>query len=75
MGFLKELIKKFSCNSNCKFNNDIFDSEILNDTLNQYTLKNKDIIKIGSILKKRKRNSKSSIRTRSNYYITDSESL
>ena len=49
----KWLCKRIKCSSNCKFNEDIFDNDLLNLSLNQFELKNKDIIEITSILSRR----------------------
>ncbi len=53
MGFLKWLLKHFSCKSNCSFNNEFFEEIHLNRKLSQYSLKNKDIQTIMKILNKR----------------------
>lgn len=55
MGLLKWILKKFRCNSSCTYNieNEIYDNNILGHTLNQYSLKLKDLKKIYRILNKR----------------------
>ena len=55
MGLLKWILKKFTCNSSCTYNieNEIYDNNILGHTLNQYSLKLKDLKKIYRILNKR----------------------
>lgn len=55
MGLLKWILKKFTCNSSCAYNieNEIYDNNVLGHTLNQYSLKLKDLKKIYRILNKR----------------------
>lgn len=55
MGLLKWILKKFRCNSSCTYNieNEIYDNNVLGHTLNQYSLKLKDLKKIYRILNKR----------------------
>ena len=55
MGLLKWILKKFTCNSSCTYNieNEIYDNNVLGHTLNQYSLKLKDLKKIYRILNKR----------------------
>ena len=55
MGLLKFICSKFNCKSSCTFNNDIFDLELSNKKLNDFKLKNKDLIIIHKILSKRGR--------------------
>lgn len=53
MGLCKWILKRISCNSKCSYNNAEFDIDIFSLKLNDFKLKNKDMIKIGSILKRR----------------------
>jgi len=53
MGLFKWIFKRSSCVSKCSFNNDEFDIDFYNRSFKDYELKNKDLIRIGSILKKR----------------------
>ena len=55
MVLLKWILKKFRCNSSCTYNieNEIYDNNVLGHTLNQYSLKLKDLKKIYRILNKR----------------------
>ena len=53
MSFFWKCLKKFTCESSCKFNNQEFDFEILNRRMTDYKLKNKDLEKIIKILSKR----------------------
>ena len=55
MGLVKWFCSKFNCKSSCTFNNDIFDLELSNKKLNDFKLKNKDLIIIHKILSKRGR--------------------
>ena len=55
MNLLRWICKHFSCVSTCKFNDQEFNPEILTQALENFELKNKDLIRIGSILNKRKR--------------------
>ena len=55
MGLCKWLLKRITCKSKCSFNNDEFDIDIFNLKLNEFQLKNKDMIRIGSILHKREK--------------------
>ena len=50
---LAKLCKHFKCNSACAYNNDLFDIDIHNLSMNQFELKNKDILRIQNILNKR----------------------
>lgn len=54
---LKKILKliscKYSCVSNCSYNNKEFDNKHLDRKLNDYKLKNKDIETIMMILQKR----------------------
>ena len=61
MGLCKWILKRITCKSKCSFNNDEFDIDIFSLSLNDFKLKNKDMIRIGSILKKR--NTKRNITT------------
>ena len=61
MGLCKWILKRITCRSKCSFNNDEFDIDIFSLSLNDFKLKNKDMIRIGSILKKR--NTKRNITT------------
>ena len=53
MGLLKWLFKRSSCVSKCAFNDDEFSLDFYNKSFSDYELKNKDIIRISSILRKR----------------------
>ncbi len=57
MGLLKWIAKKFKCESKCMYNieDELFDNNILDHTLNQYSLKMKDMKRILKILNKRER--------------------
>jgi hypothetical protein len=50
---IKYLLKKIKCTSKCSYNEELYDETLFTRNLNHYELKNKDIIKIGSILRKR----------------------
>lgn len=50
---LWKILKKFSCSSNCKFNNQEYDHTAIDRRMTEYKLKNKDIEKILKILSKR----------------------
>jgi len=52
---LGSLLKKFSCRSSCKFNEQMCDMDLQAMSLDQFDLKYKDILKIHRILSKRKR--------------------
>jgi len=58
MSILKSLCKLFKCQSNCSFNNELFDLEIHGTNLSDFKLKHKDLDKIHRILSKRERHSK-----------------
>ena len=49
----KWILKRITCKSKCSCNNDEFDIDIFSLKLNDFQLKNKDMIRIGSILRKR----------------------
>ena len=51
--FIKYILKKIRCTSKCSYNEQLYDETIFTRNLNNYELKNKDIIKIGAILRKR----------------------
>ena len=53
MGLVKWLCKRFSCNSNCKFNDEMFDMDLHSESLSSFKLKHKDMITIHKILNKR----------------------
>ena len=53
MGLIKNILKKFSCKSSCKFNEQEFDINLFDLKLSNFELKNKDMLKISSILSKR----------------------
>ena len=53
MSFLKSILKMFSCESSCKFNNQDFDYTLHTRPICDFKLKNKDIVKINKILSKR----------------------
>ncbi len=55
MGFLKWLVKLFSCQSSCKFNEQLYDEGLNRMSLSDFELKHKDIQTIHRILTKRKR--------------------
>lgn len=57
MGLLKWIAKKFKCESKCMYNieDELFDNNVLDHTLNQYSLKMKDMKRILKILNKRER--------------------
>ena len=61
MGLCKWILKRITCKSNCSFNNDKFDIEIFSTNLNEFQLKNKDMIRIGSILRKREKKCRNNI--------------
>ena len=48
------LCSKFKCKSACSFNNELFDIEFNDFRMTDFQLKNKDIMKIHAIFKKRK---------------------
>ena len=52
---IKWICSKFKCNSSCTYNieNNIFDSQIMDQSLSMYDLKLKDIKKVYKILNKR----------------------
>lgn len=52
-GVIAKLCKHFKCNSTCAFNNDLFDFDLHNLSIGDFELKNKDILRIQNILKKR----------------------
>ena len=52
---LGSLLKKFSCRSSCKFNEQLCNMDLQAMTLDQFDLKYKDMLKIHRILSKRKR--------------------
>lgn len=54
MGFLKVILKLFSCKSSCMFNEQVFDMAHMDLSLKNYELKYKDIETIHKILNKRK---------------------
>jgi len=54
----KMFCEKFTCNSKCSFNDENFDFEIHNTKINDYILKNKDVMRIQRILSKRKKSIK-----------------
>ena len=58
MGLIKWLCRRFKCNSECIFNEEVVDIDKMNINLNNYELKYKDIHKIHKILIKRKLNKK-----------------
>lgn len=49
---IQKIINLFSCKSSCAFNQKEFNFDNLNMKLNNFKLKNKDIIKILKILEK-----------------------
>ena len=53
MGFLKSILKKFSCKSKCAFNQSDFDENIKRVDLTKYQLKISDLLRIEKIIKKR----------------------
>lgn len=54
MGILKNILKRFACNSNCTFNQESFhDNEYVNIDLSKYKLKIKDMKNIEKIIRKR----------------------
>jgi len=55
MGFIKWVLKLFSCQSSCKFNEQMFDDKLNRMSLSDFELKHKDIQTIHRILTKRKR--------------------
>ena len=55
MGLVKTLLKMFSCKSKCSFNNQEYDFNFGELKLKDFELKNKDMVRIGSILNKRNR--------------------
>ena len=61
MGMCKWILKRITCKSKCSFNNDEFDIDIFSLKLNDFQLKNKDMIRIGSILRKRDKKSRVNI--------------
>lgn len=52
---LGSLLKKLSCRSSCKFNEQTCDMDLQRLSLDQFELKYKDIEKLHRILSKRKR--------------------
>ena len=55
MGILGSLLKKFSCKSSCKFNEQPCNMDLHRLSLDQFDLKYKDIEKLHRILSKRQR--------------------
>jgi len=53
MSLIKKILKMFSCESSCKFNNQEFDYNLHCRPLCEFKLKNKDILTINKILSKR----------------------
>ena len=51
--FIKWILKKIRCSSQCTYNEQLYDETILTRPLHMYELKNKDLLKIGYILNKR----------------------
>lgn len=53
MGWLKQILKRFACNSKCTFNSSDFDKELVDIDLSKYKLKINDLIAIDKIIRKR----------------------
>ena len=53
MGLLKWFCRRFKCMSDCAFNVEDFDTDLLDIDLSQYQLKVGDLIQIEKIAKKR----------------------
>jgi len=55
MGLLKWMLKLFSCQSSCRFNEQVYDDNLNRMSLSNFELKHKDIQTIHRILTKRKK--------------------
>ena len=55
MGLIKYVCSKFSCTSNCSFNNELFDVDLQKISLENFKLKHKDLMTIHKILNKREK--------------------
>ena len=53
MGILKNILKRFTCNSKCTFNTDDFDNNLKQVDLSKYQLKVSDLLRIQKIVNKR----------------------